>query len=201
MKRLAFSKASLHHESAQLKRYRQYLPSLDLKRQQLAGQRAKAVARLSKTQQAIDKLRQDIGELLPMLANRSIDLTDLAQIVKIELGKENVVGVHLPILDKLEIKVKNYSYLAKPHWVDQVVIQLKKMLELKIRQQIETQRVEILELAVKKVTQRVNLFDKVLIPQARENIRKISIFLSDTERAGVVRAKITKRKRLSTRLK
>ena len=70
------------------------------------------------------------------------------------------------------------------------------MLEFKVRLKVDQKRVEILQQAVKKVTQRVNLFDKVLIPRAQQNIRKIRIFLSDTERAAVVRAKITKSKRL-----
>jgi V/A-type H+-transporting ATPase subunit D len=73
------------------------------------------------------------------------------------------------------------------------------MLELKIRLKVDKKRVEILQQAVKKVTQRVNLFDKVLIPRAQRNIRKIRIFLSDTERAAVVRAKITKNKRQKER--
>jgi V/A-type H+-transporting ATPase subunit D len=70
------------------------------------------------------------------------------------------------------------------------------MMELKIRQKIDMQRVDILGLALKKVTQRVNLFDKVLIPQAQQDIRKIRIYLSDMDTAGVVRAKSTKQKRL-----
>ena len=196
MSHLAFSKASLHHETTQLKRYRQYLPSLDLKRQQLAGQRAKAIAKLSQTQQQIVELRQAIGSSLPMLANHGIDLTGLVKVMAVNRGEENVVGVHLPIIKQLDIIVNPYSYLVKPHWVDEVVRQLKKMLALKIRCQVERQRLEILETALKKVTQRVNLFDKVLIPKAHDNIRKITIFLADMERAGVVRAKITKRKRL-----
>jgi V/A-type H+-transporting ATPase subunit D len=52
-------------------------------------------------------------------------------------------------------------------------------------------------LAVQKITQRVNLFDKMLIPRTRENIRKIGIFLADSERAAVVRAKIAKSRRLA----
>ena len=70
------------------------------------------------------------------------------------------------------------------------------MLELKVRLQIAQRRLAILDAAVKKVTQRVNFFDKILIPRAKQTIQKISIFLADAERAGIVRAKITKQKRL-----
>ena len=60
--------------------------------------------------------------------------------------------------------------------------------------QVERRRLALLDEAVRKVTQRVNLFEKVLIPRTKEHIRKIRIYLSDAERAAVVRSKIAKRK-------
>jgi V/A-type H+-transporting ATPase subunit D len=196
MARLSFSKASLHKEGAQLKRYKQYLPSLDLKRQQLIAERTKAIALLEKTEHAIRRSFLFVERQLPMLSDENIDLEGLVIIKKAVFSEENIVGVRLPTIQMIEILCQPYSFLTKPHWVDQVVIQLKLVLELKIRLKIEQQRLGILQKAVKKVTQRVNLFDKVLIPKAQKNISKIRVFLSDTERAAVVRAKITKQKRL-----
>ncbi len=200
MARLSFSKASLHKEGAQLKRYRQYLPSLDLKRQQLIAERTKAIALFKKTEQDIRRSYLFVEQQLPMLSDENIDLSDLVTIEQVVFNEENVVGVKLPTVQTIEINCRAYSFLTKPHWVDQVVVQLKLMLELKIRLKIEQRRLDILHGAVKKVTQRVNLFDKVLIPQAQKNISKIRIFLSDSERATVVRAKITKQKRLKEAL-
>jgi V/A-type H+-transporting ATPase subunit D len=200
MARLSFSKASLHKEGAQLKRYRQYLPSLDLKRQQLIAERTKAIALLEKTEHAIRRSYLFVERQLPMLSDENIDLEGLVIIKEAVFSEENIVGVRLPAIQTIEITCQPYSFLTKPHWVDQVVIQLKLMLELKIRLKIEQQRLDVLQKAVKKVTQRVNLFDKVLIPKAQKNISKIRIFLSDSERASVVRAKITKQKRLKEAL-
>lgn len=196
MAKLLLSKAALHKESAQLKRYRQYLPSLDLKRQQLMVERAKAEKELEQTDVLIKKLKETVIETLPMLADKYIELEGLVKVSSINIEEENVVGVRLPVLTDINITCRPYSYFSQPHWVDKVVEQLKKMLELQMRLQIQQQRLEVLQYAVKKVTQRVNLFDKVLIPRAQKNIRKIRIFLSDAERAGVVRAKLTKQKRL-----
>lgn len=196
MSRLSFSKASLHKEGAQLKRYRQYLPSLDLKRQQLIAERTKASDLLEQTKQQIEACRKTVEQQLPMLSDEQIDLTGLVTIKSVTFTEQNVVGIKLPLIDNLEISLCSYSFLTKPHWVDQVVVQLKMMLELQLKLKINQQRLDILQLAVKKVTQRVNLFDKVLIPRARDNISKIRIYLSDAERASVVRAKITKQKRL-----
>jgi len=196
MARLAFSKASLHKEGAQLKRYKQYLPSLDLKRQQLVIERTKAMYQLADTQEQIEYCYAVVEEHLPMLSSEHIELNSLVTIKQVDISDENVVGVQLPYLKTINIDSKPYSLLSKPHWVDFLVIQLKKMLQLQLQLQVDQQRLDILQQAVKKVTQRVNLFDKVLIPRAQKNIRKIQIFLSDTERAAVVRAKITKKKRL-----
>lgn len=196
MARLAYSKASLSKESAKLKRYKQFLPSLDLKRQQLAAERKKAQKTLSQTELEIEQCYQKSVKMLPMLADKSIHVHDLVKVSQMEMAEENVVGVHLPVIKKLTIDVQKYSLFTEPHWVDQLVVQLKIMIRLKLQHQTERQRLASLSEAVKKVTQRVNLFDKVLIPKAQQDIRKIRIYLSDLERAGVVRAKSTKQKRL-----
>jgi V/A-type H+-transporting ATPase subunit D len=195
MARLSFSKASLHKEAAQLKRYHQYLPSLDLKRQQLIVERNKAKADLKQTEDLITQGQSIVYHQLPMLSDENIDVKGLVGIEQVIINKENRVGIKLPYLETIKISSKPYSFLTKPHWVDLVVIQLKEMLELQIALKINQQRLEILNLAVKKVTQKVNLFDKILIPKAQKNIKNIKVFLSDTERASVIRAKITKQKR------
>lgn len=196
MSRLQYSKAALHKQSAQLKRFRQYLPSLDLKRQQLIAEKAKALKQQRDTERQIEAGMQFVGDSLPMLADFSIKLEQLVMVDNVRVETENLVGVEVPRLVAVEMSEQPYSFFCKPHWVDMGVRKLKAMLELRIRYEVEKKRLELLELAVKKVTQRVNLFDKILIPRAERNIRKIRIFLSDAERAAVVRAKITKQKRL-----
>ena len=200
MARLAYSKASLSKETAKLKRYRQFLPSLDLKRQQLAAERKKAQQTLHQAELKIEQCYQKSTAMLPMLADKSIHVHELVKVTQLEMGEENIVGVHLPVIKKLTIDVQAYSLFTQPHWVDQLVVQLKIMIRLKLQHQTEQLRVSDLTEALKKVTQRVNLFDKVLIPKAQQDIRKIRIYLSDLERAGVVRAKSTKQKRLRMKM-
>jgi len=200
MARLAYSKASLSKETAKLKRYRQFLPSLDLKRQQLAAERKKAQQTLHQAELKIEQCYQKSTAMLPMLADKGIHVHELVKVTQLEMGEENIVGVHLPVIKKLTIDVQAYSLFTQPHWVDQLVVQLKIMIRLKLQHQTEQLRVSDLTEALKKVTQRVNLFDKVLIPKAQQDIRKIRIYLSDLERAGVVRAKSTKQKRLRMKM-
>ncbi|MDD2761389.1 MAG: V-type ATP synthase subunit D [Methylomonas sp.] len=198
MAKLSLNKASLQKESRKLKRYRQYLPSLELKRQKLVVERAKGWSQFEKTHQRIEQCQQIVAESLPMIANRDIDLSHLLSIGTVEMDKENIVGINLPVLKQVELIKKPYSPYLKPHWADAVVTHLSLMLELQIRHRVEQQRLQLLNAAVKKVTQKVNLFDKVLIPTTQRNIQKIRIYLSDAERAGVVRAKMTKQLRANS---
>jgi V/A-type H+-transporting ATPase subunit D len=191
---IALNKSSLHRQTAQLKTYKQYLPSLDLKRKQLMAERAKAGRALKMTQESLEQVRQFVLQSLPMLSNRNVVLTDLVTVQHVELTEENLMGIRLPVLKSVKVKIRDYPYLGKPHWVDGAADKLKQALELNIRLQVETQRLKLLDRAVQKITQRVNLFDKVLIPKAQANIKRIQIYLSDMERAAVVRAKIAKRK-------
>jgi len=194
MARLQLSKSSLSREQRNLATYQKFLPSLDLKRQQLMAERVKAERALAATRQAIETLKRQVGERLRMLSNRDVELTGLVKLTEVRLGSENVVGTRLPTLESIQVEVRPYALLGKPHWVDDVASVLHEMLELRVRVQVEERRVALLGAAVKTITQRVNLFDKVLIPDARKNIKKIKIFLADAEKAAVVRSKISKRK-------
>lgn len=194
MARLALNKSSLSKLTRQLVTFERFLPSLDMKRKQLMAERARALVALQRTGQEMATLRERIAGRLPMLANREIELVDLVQLKAARLGEENVVGTRLPVLQGVEVRLRDYGYLEKPHWVDRLSDELTSMIELHVRLTVERRRVALLEEAVRKVTQRVNLFEKVLIPRAKEHIRKIRIYLSDAERAAVVRSKIAKRK-------
>ncbi len=196
MARLALSKSSLSKQQTQLKSYERFLPSLDLKRKQLIGERNKAVHTLQRTREEIKRYTEQVGERLPMLSNKEIDLSNLVTLEGARLVEENVVGTSLPRLQAIEVTVADYPLLTKPHWVDNVVKELTAVLELNVRAQVEERRLALLEAAVRTITQRVNLFDKVLIPRTRRNIKHIRVYLSDAERAGVVNSKIAKRKRL-----
>lgn len=195
MARLALSKSSLSKQQTQLKTFERFLPSLDLKRRQLIAERNKARKKLQSTRQEIARYTAKVGERLPMMSYETVDLLGLVQLTGARVTEENIVGTRLPLLNTIEVAVKDYPLMTRPHWVDAVVVELRTVMELDVRAQIEERRLALLESAVRTITQRVNLFDKVLIPRARANIKRIKIYLSDAERASVVNAKISKRKR------
>jgi V/A-type H+-transporting ATPase subunit D len=195
MARLSLTKASLTKQKKQLKAFEEVLPSLDLKRRQLSAERSKAKQMLAQTQKKLADLEGAIARELPMLSNQSVDLTDIVKVTGVDLVEENIVGTRLPKVNQVQIQVRDYALLGKPFWVDRLVELLKLALETQIGVQVFQQRVELLAQAERVVTQRFNLFDKVLIPKTKTNIKKIQIYLADAERAGVINSKLAKRKK------
>ena len=194
---LALNKTTLKQQRDQARTYQQFLPSLELKRQQLLA--ALKTAKLEK--QALDSRRTELyaslEEIFPLLGSSTIATRNISSLVRLErvlVEEESVLGIQLPVVRDVEFVVQSYSKLIAPFWVDELVSQLQADATLRVQQQVADQRVQRLELASRRITQRVNLFEKVLIPRAKEHIRRIVIFLSDQERASVVRSKIAKSK-------
>ncbi len=196
--KVTLSKSQLSREKESLVTYRRYLPALDLKRQQLMAERNRARAVCEELRVALKQAVEDGGANLPMLADNRVALDDLVTLEKIDLVVQNVAGVRLPRVNEVRVKVAPYGPMTRPHWVDAVVRRLTEALRLKVEHQVAEQRLALLDQAVTRVTQRTNLFEKILIPQAEKNIRRIMVFIGDTERAAVVSSKLAKAKRAAT---
>lgn len=195
--RLSLNKNSLKRERDHLTMYQRFLPSLDLKRQQLLTAHKAAQQAHAELESRADQQQQSLERVLPLLGSSTVDLEQLNQLVKVRdvsIETENIVGAYVPRLHSMEIDQASYSRLTLPFWVDQLMVSLEQTIRLNVELQISHERVRVLAAAARKITQRVNLFEKVLIPQARANIRRIGIALSDQERASVVRSKLAKKK-------
>ncbi|MBE9171928.1 V-type ATP synthase subunit D [Cyanobium sp. LEGE 06143] len=195
MSRLSLTKASLTRQKGLLKTYHDVLPSLDLKRRQLSAERDQARQSVKALQERLRFLEEEVGRVCPMLAHEAIDLDGLVQLTDVQIGEENLMGTRLPAVDRVTVAVADYGLLSLPFWVDRVVECLREALRTQIELQVAEQRFERLREAERTVTQRFNLFDKVLIPRTRRTIKTIAIYLADAERAGVVNSKIAKRKK------
>jgi len=198
--KLALNKTTLNREGRRLKAFRQFVPALDLKRKQLLAERQETSRLLKGNQSQLQELQQRVSEQLPMLASTEIQFNSLLQVKNVDVRYSNLVGLELPELAAFEVDVQQYSRLLLPHWIDPLLKLQQQTLKLEVEIQVFKQRLFLLEEGLQKTTQRLNLFDKVLIPETQANIRKIRIALSDAERAGVVRAKIAKNKRRRMRV-
>jgi V/A-type H+/Na+-transporting ATPase subunit D len=194
---LALNKTTLKQQRDQLKMFKRFLPSLDLKRQQLLAALKQARRELAEVEREVEQLGHHLEQLFPLLGSStaaSRNLASLVQVRGVRIDEENMLGTRLPVAREVDFEVADYSRLVTPFWVDLLIDDLKRLAELRVHLQVRQERVERLDYAARRLTQRVNLFEKVLIPRAIESIRRIVIFLSDQERAAVVRSKIAKQK-------
>lgn len=192
--KLTLNKSALQRERAKIALYRRYLPPLELKRQELLRRLGLAQAELAELARRREALLSFVHAELAMLADGRIELSGLVRLDKVEVRKENVLGVALPRLERVVVQVQEYSPLARPHWVDEVVRCVREMIALEVARQVAEQRLAILTQAAKSATQRVNLLEKVLIPKASVNVRRLQVYLEDFERAETIRAKLAKGK-------
>ena len=194
MSRPRLGKNALQQERGKLALYRKLLPSLELKRRHLATELAKAKVEHRALETSFAALMRAAGERLPMIAKAEIPLQGILRVAEVHSGTANIAGVRVPLLESVEFEAKPYSYLTRPAWLDLLVEALKQAASLQLELGHSRQRLDILGLAVRRMTQRVNLFERVLIPDTRANIRRLLIFLGDLERDAVIRSKFAKRR-------
>ena len=194
MSQTAINKSALAEQRRQLQLFQRFLPSLDLKKQQLLTEHKSAVQQLTEIEQAHEMLSQSLAPLMEPLSAYDVDLTGLVAIDSVVIEEENIVGARVPVAREVKFRSAAYSMLAKPFWVDFLVEYLQQMCTLRVKRQVGRERVNRLSRQVRRITQRVNLFEKVLIPRAKQNIKRIQIGIAEQERSAVVRSKIAKRK-------
>jgi V/A-type H+-transporting ATPase subunit D len=196
---VALSKSSLQQQRERLRLLERFLPALELKRQQLTAEYKKAAEVLADAERAAARAGRSLAELLPLLGTSATKLSGLVRVRQVDVAEEDVLGLRLPTLRAVDFEVAEYSLLATPAWLDDAVTCLKEAATQRLRVRVYRERVKRMQGAVRRVSQRVNLFEKVLIPDAHRDIARIRIFLSDLERAAVVTSKLAKAARAGER--
>ncbi|MEW6428156.1 MAG: V-type ATP synthase subunit D [Thermodesulfobacteriota bacterium] len=194
MARQGYTKTALKRERDDLALYRRFLPSLDLKRQHFQAAVERERQQLAELEAGRQAMLDEAAEWLGLLAADGIDGRDIVRIADIAGGRENLLGAELPVLEEIRFERSDYSLLDAPLWMDGLVLAAEEILRLDIEVEFHHRRLAILQKELTVLTQRVNLFDKVLIPKASSTIRRINIVLGDQERTAVVRAKIAKKR-------
>jgi len=195
---LALNKTTLDRLRKHLAVYRRVLPSLDLKRRQLSADLAAARARLAASQRELEGAVERAAARLPMAANEQIALSALLRLTAVRLTEERHLGLALPRIDGVDWDIAAYSRLAKPHWVDPLIAELRTIGELRLRLQVLHERELRLQAGLRQTIQRINLFDKLLIPRTERDVRRIRVALADAERDAIVRAKTAKARHAGT---
>ena len=193
MPKLKLTKNELRQQKDSLKMFQHYLPSLLLKKQQLQLE----ILKIHNLLDEIDAEEQELKALLSQwvaVFAEEVGFEELLRVEEVFTKPGNVAGVDIPVFDKVTFTEKEYSFSEFPIWVDYGIDTVKQMFTLKARRMILKRQIDLLREELRVTTQRVNLFEKVKIPETKGNIKKISIWLGDMQTAAVVTGKIAKTK-------
>ena len=196
---IKLTKNELKKQKENLKQFERYLPTLQLKKQQLQSVIMKVKSELEEKKAERDRLVGDLEDWIAVFAENEIfeEEKRLEQLVRPErviTKNENIAGVIVPAFEELTFQEIRYDVDDYPLWVDTAVVKLREIARIDALAKTTEVRLELLEKELRSTSQRVNLFEKVKIPEAIENIRVIDIYLGDQQTSEVVRGKIAKKK-------
>ena len=196
---IKLTKNELKKQKDNLKQFQRYLPTLQLKKQQLQSVIMGIRNELESKEAERIQMIGDLDDWIAVFAENEIfdedkKLDRLVQPDKVIVKDENVAGVTIPAFEELTFKDINYDVDDYPLWVDTAVFKLREIARLDAVVSTLRKQTELLEAELRTTSQRVNLFEKVKIPEAKENIRVIQVYLGDQQTAAVVRGKISKKK-------
>ena len=192
MAKIKLTKTELKAQTDALKRFQRFLPMLQLKKQQLQGEIAAIVAKAEETAARENALRGEIGRWVGLLATDESLVDGLVKVKAVHTGTANIAGVAIPTFESIETDVKEIDAWATPAWVDDAVEVTTQILSLQCERQVYEEQRRLVTEELRQTSKRVNLFEKVKIPQCKEAIRVIKIALGDEQTAAVTRGKIAK---------
>ena len=194
MARIKHTKNELRAQRETLVRFERFLPMLQLKKQQLQVEIQKVDAKISEEEEERNKLRSNLNKWIKLFSE-PIDIENFISLTSINTEEENIAGVNIPIFSSITIKKEEPDLFSTPTWIDDALKILENLIRLRVKLEILLKQRRLISKELRTTSQRVNLFEKVKIPECKENIRIIKIFLGDEQTASVVRGKLAKRHR------
>ena len=193
MAKIKHTKNELKAQRDALKRFQRYLPTLLLKKQQLQlevrGLEAKVEGKRAEEKAA----REQLSAWVRLFAE-PLDLDAMLKIGAVRRTTGNIAGVAIPVFEGIDFERAVPDLFGTPAWTDDGLSMLETLARLRAEREVIEEQLRRLAEELRTTTQRVNLFEKVKIPEARDNIRVIRIFLGDQMTAEVARSKIAKGK-------
>ena len=192
MARIKLTKTELKAQTDALKRFQRFLPMLQLKKQQLQGEIALISAKADEASAKEREVRASLEKWVGLFATDESLLAGLVKVKSVNTGEANIVGVAIPTFDSIETDVKEVDLWDTPAWVDDAVDATTRILTLQCERAVFEEQRRLVTIELHQTSQRVNLFEKVKIPDCKEAIRVIKIALGDEQTAAVTRGKIAK---------
>ena len=165
---------------------------LQLKKQQLQGVIAGIAAKADALTEKEKSARAALDSWVGLFAADGEVPSNLVKVVSVQTGTANVAGVQIPVFEGIETEMGSLDLWATPAWLDDAAKALRNILSLRKERDVLLRQRDLIAEELRSTSQRVNLFEKVKIPECRENIRVIKIAIGDEQTAAVTRGKIAK---------
>ncbi len=191
-----YNKTSLQDLNKQLKVRVRALPTIKNKESALRVEVKKAKVQAATLDRKLNDKILEQAELERLWGEFDKDLISIKD-VKLEIKK--IAGVYTPVLDEIQFEIKEFSLFNQPAWYTDGIKIMKEMVHLAIERDFFTRKMNLLDYARKKTTQKVNLYEKVQIPGYEDAIRKIKRFLEDEENLSKSAQKIVKKRQEETK--
>ncbi len=193
MAKIKHTKNELKAQQESLRRYQRFLPMLQLKKQQLQAEIQHIDHQIQEEESAFNSLADDLKSWVALFA--APESEDAKVILEqIDTTSGNIAGVNIPILQNVQIEQPEADMFLTPAWIDDAQEQIAEMIHKKAAMQVLQKQRDLVSEELRTTSQRVNLFEKVKIPECKENIRIIKIYLGDEQTASVARGKIAKKR-------
>lgn len=196
MAKIKLTKTELKTQQDALKQYRRYLPTLQIKKQQLQQEIRLSRERLEENLRERERLVETLAGWIALFGDDGMlqILRDGIRLERIRRGKMNIAGIMVPTFEGADFRMPELDPVMTPWYADDAAEALKQAVSLRAAGRIIMEQERMLSDELRSTSQKVNLFEKVKIPECRENIRQIRIYITDQETAAVARSKIAKKK-------
>jgi V/A-type H+-transporting ATPase subunit D len=192
MAKIRLTKNELKKQKDSLKMYQRYLPTLMLKKQQLQGEIRLTELRIKELLTAKELLDEAFKTWIGVFGEKGFFTPSILKITSLKTGHGNIAGVAIPVFEGAEFSISPYDLAGTPLWLDLAVEKVKQAMLLDLEAKIVEEQRRLLDRELRVTTQRVNLFEKIKIPETRNSIKKIQVYLGDQQTSAVVRGKIAK---------
>jgi V/A-type H+-transporting ATPase subunit D len=193
MAKIKLTKNELKKQKDSLKMFQRYLPTLMLKKQQLQAEIRTTELRIKELLEEKKRIDETFKAWIAVYGEKGFFTPDILHITSLRTSLGNIAGVTIPVFHGADFEIAPYDLVRTPLWLDAAVERMKQVLLLDLEAQTLEEQRKRLEHELRVTTQRVNLFEKIKIPETAGNIKKIQVYLGDQQTAAVVRGKIAKR--------
>ena len=196
MAKIKFTKTELKSQQDALKQFVRFLPTLQLKKQQLQMEVRLSPEELERNLAEQKELVDRMSSFLELFSSDAevAFFEGLVRVRRVLTGEENIAGIAIPTFDRVEFEPADWDLFDTEWYVDDAVQALKDAVSLREAYKVLEEQHRLLSAELRSTSQRVNLFEKVKIPECKENIRRIRIMLGDLDTSAVARSKIAKKK-------